>query len=111
MLKNSLEKGNDHWNPFQNGSTIGMKGSERGIIIRDEEHDLGARITLEKIDTGAPYRITSSICGWMIHTSFFSDEVRAISAYDVMKLELNNMLLEKDEINLAQKISKFIQEF
>jgi hypothetical protein len=36
------------WQPFDNGATVGQRGSEDGVTLRDEEHDLGARITLER---------------------------------------------------------------
>jgi len=34
------------WVPLDHGATIGQRGSENGIIVRDEEHELGARVTL-----------------------------------------------------------------
>lgn len=36
------------WHQFDNGNTIGQKGHIDGIIIFDEEHELGARVTIEK---------------------------------------------------------------
>lgn len=111
MLKDLNEEKEDHWEQFQNGLTIETEGPERGVIINDEEHDMGARITLEKANKGAPYRITCGIYGWMVHTCFFSNEVQAISGYKEMKLELSKMLVEKQEIDLAKEISDFVQKF
>lgn len=36
------------WHQFDNGNTIGQEGRMEGIIIFDEEHEFGARITIEK---------------------------------------------------------------
>jgi hypothetical protein len=84
------------WNPFDNGATLGQNGSEEGIIVRDEEHSLGARITLERAASVAPFAITCGIYGWMMHTRFFSSEADAESQYDLMKNSLS-VLLEAAE--------------
>jgi len=36
------------WHQFNNGNTIGKKGDSGGVIVLDLEHELGARITIEK---------------------------------------------------------------
>jgi len=66
------------WRQFEDedGGTIGRRGSEDGIILRDEEHDAGARITLER-ECGArriPFAITCGIYGWFVHTRFLGPE-------------------------------------
>jgi hypothetical protein len=53
-----------------------VTGSEGGTIVLDEEHGLGARITLEKDGAIAPFTITCGIYGWMAHTRFFSNLTR-----------------------------------
>lgn len=58
------------WYPFDNGRTLGQPGSENGVTIYDEEHEAGARITLEKDGAIAPYSITMGIYGAMFHTHF-----------------------------------------
>ena len=80
------------WNPFDDGATLGQNGSEEGTIIRDEEHSLGARITLERAAGIAPFAITCGIYGWMMHTRFFSSEVEAETQYDLMKDSLSALL-------------------
>ena len=62
------------WQPFDDGKTIGQRGSEKGIIVGDEEHLEGARVTLEQDGEAAPYAITCGIYGWMVHTRFFGGE-------------------------------------
>lgn len=79
------------WYPFQVGATLGQKGSEEGTILCDEEHPLGARITLER-DGHTPFAITCGIYGWMAHTRFFGVEKEASSEYLLMKNALSELL-------------------
>jgi hypothetical protein len=62
------------WHQFEDGATLGQKGSESGVILRDEEHPQEARITLERDTRTAPFAITCGIYGCMLHTRFFSQE-------------------------------------
>lgn len=66
------------------------RGTEGGVIILDDEHDLGARITLES--GGAGGAITCGIYGWMVHTRFFDAESEARAAFDAMKIDLAAIL-------------------
>jgi hypothetical protein len=89
------------WYKFQDGMTVGRKGSENGIIVSDEEHPDGARITLERSGR-KDYTITCGIYGWMVHTRFFSNEVEARDAFEQMKDELTriiNLIPSVDEAN------------
>ncbi len=66
------------WLPYDNGATDGQAGSEGGVILRDEEHDLGARITLERdCSHGVPFAVTCGIYGWFFHTRFVRSEAEA----------------------------------
>ncbi|MGA2906355.1 MAG: hypothetical protein ABSE36_01510 [Terracidiphilus sp.] len=80
------------WRPFEEAATLGLPGSEEGIVVRDEEHVLGARITLERAASVAPFAITCGIYGWMMHTCFLSTEAEADSRYDLMKDSLSELL-------------------
>lgn len=73
------------------------RGSEEGIILRDEEHPQEARITLERDTRTAPFAITCGIYGCMMHTRFFSLESEATSQYDTMKIALAVLLLTEVE--------------
>ena len=86
------------WQAFENGGTLGQTGSEQGVTLRDEEHALGARITLERAAQTAPFAITCGIYGWMLHTRFFATEDEANSQYEQMKDALS-ALLEAAEQN------------
>ena len=80
------------WYPFDSGATLGQRGSEGGAIIRDEEHPLEARITLERDTPTAPFAITCGIYGCMMHARFFSLESEACSQYDSMRNALSAIL-------------------
>ncbi len=80
------------WRPFEEAATLGLPGSEEGIVIRDEEHSLGARITLERETSVAPFAITCGIYGWMMHTCFLGSQSEAESQYDLMKNSLSELL-------------------
>jgi hypothetical protein len=84
------------WYPFDSGSTLGQKGSEDGVILRDEEHPLEARITLERDTHTAPFAITCGIYGSMVHTRFFSEEGEACVQYDRMRDALAALLETED---------------
>lgn len=53
-----LEKaGAEMWSKIDTDLTLGTEGSEKGTIIKDEEHNAGARITLEKDAGGFPFAL------------------------------------------------------
>jgi len=76
--------GADGWLPFDEGASIGQVGSE-GVILRDEEHTGGARITLERDGFAAPFSITCGVYGWLMHTRFFAHGWEAEREYATMK--------------------------
>ena len=67
------------WWPFDNGATVGQLGSEGGIIVRDEEHESGARATLERDCSFAPWAVTCGVYGWFFHTRLLAPEAEASS--------------------------------
>ncbi len=74
-----------NWQPFEEGKTIGKTGTEGGLILADEEHSSGARITLEEGCLRAPYAITCGVYGWMVHTRFLADDESAQHALAEMR--------------------------
>jgi len=85
------------WYPYESGATVGQKGSEGGVILRDEEHPQEARITLERDTKHAHFAITCGIYGCMLHTRFFKLEGEACAQYDEMKDALHTLLLTEEE--------------
>jgi hypothetical protein len=66
------------WRSFENGATVGQRGSEGGVILRDDEHELGARITLERdCSHGVPFAVTCGVYGWFFHTRLMGSEGEA----------------------------------
>lgn len=105
------------WHPFDNGASLGQKGSESGVILRDEEHPLEARITLERDTPTAPFAITCGIYGCMMHTRFFSLESEACSQYESMKIALSALLLTENEggpegcSSFLDGVAKFVETY
>ena len=95
----------DDWKPFGSEPKASseyaadvLRGSEGGVIVRDEEHALGARITLETGCGIAPYAITCGIYGWMMHTCFLDEEGKAVEQYEGMKAGLAELLERAEEL-------------
>lgn len=100
------------WASFKNGETLGQIGSESGVIIRDSEHSLGARITLERGGSVAPYSITCGIYGCMVHTRFFSAEPEASQEFDLMAVALDSILRSfPDDNDLIDSVGQFVERF
>jgi hypothetical protein len=74
------------WRSYNHGRTIGTKSPEGGVIVRDEEHLLGARITLK--EAREYISISCNISGRIDHSRFFRNMSDAQREYDVMKDEL-----------------------
>jgi len=105
------------WHAFDDGTTLGQKGSENGVTMRDEEHPLGARITLERGCHAAPFAITCGIYGCMLHTRFFSGESEACSEYDLMRSALSSLLAKASESGeesgkvIIEGVSAFVEAY
>jgi hypothetical protein len=110
-----------NWSAFDDGKSMGAPGSENGVIVRDEEHGYGARITLERDAKAAPFTITCGIYGWMVHTRFFGNEQEARTGYDLMSGELGRIMdmipltsdpeVEAKRRSVMDAISKFVERF
>jgi hypothetical protein len=73
----SAAEGVGVWKPFDGGATVGQPGSEGGVTVRDDEHEAGARATLERGCGSAPWAVTCGIYGWFFHTRFLGSEAEA----------------------------------
>jgi hypothetical protein len=108
------------WHAFDQGQSIGTSGSEGGVILRDEEHDAGARITLERDTRVAPSAITCGLYGWFFHTCFFGSPAEAGKTCDEMKIEMQKIIdlisdvvdgKEGAEGRVYGSISEFVERF
>ena len=103
-----------NWFAYDNGSTIGSTGAEGGMVLRDEEHELGARLTLKR---GGNYvSVSCSIYGWMDHTRFFGSVADAQREYLLMKPPLANMVENilsagKSDLKMWEAIADFVRRF
>ncbi|AYG65621.1 MULTISPECIES: hypothetical protein [unclassified Rhizobium] len=79
------------WINFDGGSTIGHQGSECGIILLDEEHSDGARVTLERC-VRVPFAITCGLYGSMAHTVFIGSEQEALDTFHAIKTNLDALI-------------------
>jgi hypothetical protein len=92
---------------FNDGSTIGLRGSEAGIILLDEEHSAGARVTLERCDR-APFAITCSLYGNMVHTVFVCSEQEGLDTFHAIKANLEKLIAIWPENDApADQMSRF----
>ena len=103
-----------NWKPFNHGRSIGMKGSEGGTIIFDEEHPLGARMTIKQ---GREYvSVSCSIAGKIDHTRFFKEMRGAELEYKNMQKEMDKVLdaissVRAADIKVWEAISTFVRRF
>lgn len=95
------------WQPYENGATLGRKGSEGGAIIKDEEYPAGARLTLESRCKMAPLAITCGVYGWMVHTAFYADQMTAEDDYAKMKVDLATIADMRSREDLYEHIDDF----
>ena len=85
------------WSPVDDGATIGTVGSEGGAVLRDDEHPIGSRITLERGGAAAPFAVTCGIYGSMVHTAYAGTEAEASAMYEAMRDRLSELLAIPDD--------------
>jgi hypothetical protein len=110
----------DGWSPYERGESIGRSGSEHGVIMLDDEHSDGARITLERDGATAPFAVNCGISGWpFVHTRFFRAEEGAKEAFQSMKKALAHILqlipdkayFDRDQATVIQVMHDFVERF
>jgi hypothetical protein len=102
------------WRPYNQGQTIGVKSPEGGVIVRDEEHLLGVRITLK--EAKEYISISCNISGRIDHSRFFHKMADALGEYDVMKNELVKVAQviasgKSSDIKGWEAIAAFVSKF
>ncbi len=96
------------WSFYDSCKTIGTIGSEEGVIVRDETHSEGARLTLESDGAVAPFSITSGVYGQFFHTTFISERDEAESKFECMKEEIHTYLSGDEGI---EWVEKFVERY
>lgn len=97
------------WYDYDEGSEIGEHGTEGGDIVKDEEFSSSARITLEKLSEGH-YAVTCGIYGTLVHTAWF-DEANALSKYEQMKSDIEEILDQEGDSGYFRLIEEFIDRY
>lgn len=103
-----------NWSAYDNGRSIGKISAEGGLIMRDEEHSGGGRITFKR---GGEYiSVSCYLYGWVDHTRFFSTTADAQREYVAMKAALSLVLdvINTEgvkEIKIWEAISDFVRRF
>ena len=108
------------WQQFDNWATVELCGSEGGIVLRDQEHPEGVRITLERdCSNGVPFAVTCGIYGWFFHTRFLGSELEAefLAMSDGLVAILNIIPLADDSeadakaSAVSEAITAFVSQF
>jgi len=103
-----------NWLAYDDGRSIGKVSTEGGVILLDDEHEQGARITLKR---GSGYvSVSCHIYGWTDHTRFFKSTSEAQREYVAMKAALGNVvgIIESagsKDIKVWEAISEFVRRF
>ena len=99
------------WRPVENGHTVGLHGTEGGIILHDEEHGAGARITLERPEEFGSYTVTCGVYGLFMHTAYAADEAEGQRKYDAMREGLVEIMSLPDSDEATTRVSGFVAAF
>ena len=95
------------WQTFDSGKSIGTKGSESGVIVADEEHADGARVTLERDCRHALWMVTCGIYGSFMHTAFASSEEEGRTKFSAMKSDLVTIMEDESSDSRSEKMRRF----
>ncbi|CAG0955066.1 hypothetical protein ANAEL_00290 [Anaerolineales bacterium] len=103
-----------NWFAYDGGGSIGTVSAEGGVILRDEEHAAGARLTLKRASNYVS--VSCSISGWMDHTRFFGTVTEAQREYLLMKPLLAHMVENilsagESDLKMWEAIADFVRRF
>lgn len=102
------------WRPYDGPNPLGQLGTEGGVVVRDEQHPAGARITLEDCTaTGraATYAITCGGPSGLVHTAYFGSREDADAAYVAIQRDLVSLTEIDDDNALYAAISDFVARY
>jgi hypothetical protein len=107
------------WRPIDHGETVGQPGSEGGVTVRDEEHELGGRATLERDCPHCPWAVTCGVYGWFFHTRFLGSEAEAefpamfdgLAAILEMIPRVDDPEADDKMVAVSEAIARFVARF
>lgn len=94
------------WYDFDGGSAVGQQGTEGGEIIKDEEFDSAARITLERLPEGH-FAVTCGVYGAFFHTAWSEDNEK----YDFMRSDIEKILSQENEDIFYRLVEEFTGKY
>jgi hypothetical protein len=102
------------WLAFDDGRSIGRESAEGGVILRDEVHASGARVTLKR--GSSHISVSCNVYGWIDHTRFFTTITEAQREYTLMKSSVGNMVENilsagKSDLKMWEAIAEFVRRF
>lgn len=103
-----------NWVTYDGGRSIGKTGAAGDLILYDEEHNLGVRITLKRGKTFIS--VSCNFYGWMDHTRFFNTLSEAEREYRSMKTAIVGMMeslksASSNKLKGWEAISEFVRRF
>lgn len=103
-----------NWVPYDEGNSIGKTSAEGGVILRDEEHPRGARITLKQGKTFIA--VSCHIYGWIDHTRFFNTLTEAQREFVIMRAALGGLMDDvaassANDVKMWEAIANFVKKF
>lgn len=103
-----------NWLAYDGGKSVGKVSVDGAVILRDDEHELGARITLKRSNSFVS--VACHIYGRTDHTRFFNGVSDAAREYAVMKTALDHVMniIESTggkDIKAWEAISEFVRRF
>lgn len=103
-----------NWATYDGGRSIGKTSPAGDVILYDEEHHLGARITLRR---GKNFiSVSCNFYGWVDHTRFFNALSEAEREYRAMKTAIAAMMeplksAASNKLKGWEAISEFVRRF
>lgn len=105
--RGSLNVGRIMWRAFKKGRTATGHGSIDGVVVLDEMHPKGARITLVRDGSAAPWSITCEIAGTFAHTATAASEDEARRKYSAMQHDLQAIMEDSSSTPCYEKLRLF----
>jgi hypothetical protein len=112
----------DEWRPAEEGRTLGLTGSEGGVIVRDEVHPAGLRMTLEEDARRSFHVLTCGVERWLVHPRYFGSRDEALAAWAEMRPALEELArqlpatgprsaLDPETREAGAKLARFVARF
>ena len=104
----------NRWHQYDEGKSINKAGADGEVILCDDEHELGARLTLKL--SKEFLSVSGHVYGWTDHTRFFVTVIEAEREYQSMKKALDEIMLvieetDSKDIRVWEAISDFVRRF